>query len=261
MGDRYARTRAIPEMQPLLATAHHYATWDDHDYGPNNANRSYHLKETSLEVFKRYWANPSYGLPSEPGVFTQFSWNGVDFFLLDDRYHRSPNSAPRDADKTMWGDDQLQWLIDALTTSEAAFKVVANGGQILNRFDRYETLARFPQDYERLMNAIEEREIEGVVFLSGDRHHTELLRTQREGAYPLYDFTNSPLTAGVGNVREGPEAENPLRVDGTLVVERNFGTLTFRGPRDDRRLVMRTYDAGGKLRWERTVEANDLTVE
>jgi alkaline phosphatase D len=261
MGDRYARTRAIPEMQPLLAAAHHYATWDDHDYGPNNANRSYHLKETSLEVFKRYWANPSYGLPSEPGVFTQFSWNGVDFFLLDDRYHRSPNSAPREADKTMWGDDQLQWLIDALTTSEAAFKVVANGGQILNRFDRYETLARFPQDYERLMNAIEEREIEGVVFLSGDRHHTELLRTQREGAYPLYDFTSSPLTAGVGNVREGPEAENPLRVDGTLVVERNFGTLTFRGPRDDRRLVMRTYDAGGKLRWERTVEANDLTVE
>lgn len=262
MSARYADTRETPEMQELLATGHHYAIWDDHDYGPNNANRSYYLKGASLDIFQRYWANPSYGLPSEPGVFTKFTWNDVDFFLLDDRYHRSPTSAPRDEDKTMWGDQQLTWLIDALTTSEAPFKIVVNGGQILNRFDQYETLARFPQDYERLISAITEREIEGVVFISGDRHHTELLRmTPQEDFYPLHDFTNSPLTAGVGNVRGTPEADNPLRVDGTLVVERNFGTLTFEGPRDDRRLVMRTYDTRGELLWERTIRARDLTVE
>jgi alkaline phosphatase D len=29
----------------------HYAIWDDHDYGPNNADKSYHLKETSRKVF------------------------------------------------------------------------------------------------------------------------------------------------------------------------------------------------------------------
>jgi alkaline phosphatase D len=260
LGDRYAHTRATPEMQELLATGHHYATWDDHDYGPNNADRSYHLKDTALEVFKRYWANPSYGLPSEPGVFTKFSWNGVDFFLLDDRYHRSPNSAPRAGDKTMWGSGQLQWLIDALTTSNAPFKVVVNGGQILNRYDRYETLARFPQDYQRLIDALTEREIEGVIFISGDRHRTELLRRSEEGFYPLYDFTNSPLTASAGGP-QGPEAENELRVDGTLVTQRNFGTLTFEGPREDRRLIMRTYDTGGKLLWERTVHAQDLTAE
>jgi alkaline phosphatase D len=261
MGYRYAHTRATPEMQELLATGHHYATWDDHDYGPNNSNRSYYLKDTALDVFKRYWANPTYGLPSEPGVFTQFTWNDVDFFLLDDRYHRSPNGAPRDEEKTMWGDEQLQWLIDALTTSDAPFKMVVNGGQVLNPFDRYETLARFPQDYERLMNALAERDIEGVVFLSGDRHHTELLKKEREGRYPLYDFTNSPLTAGAADPTQGQEAVNPLRVDGTLVTERNFGTLTFEGERTDRRLTMRTYDTGGALLWERTIRARDLTVD
>ncbi|MCB0572700.1 MAG: alkaline phosphatase family protein, partial [Phaeodactylibacter sp.] len=38
---RYTHTRSLPEMQPLLASTHHYAIWDDHDYGPNNSNRSY----------------------------------------------------------------------------------------------------------------------------------------------------------------------------------------------------------------------------
>jgi alkaline phosphatase D len=259
MSYRYGHTRETPEMQPLLGSSHNYAIWDDHDYGPNNANRSYHLKGAALDIFKRYWANPTYGLPSERGIFTKFTWGDVDFFLLDDRFHRSPNRAPRDAGKTMWGKDQLQWLIDALETSDAPFKMVVNGGQILNRYDYYETLARFPHDRKRLLSAIREREIEGVMFLTGDRHHTELLKVTADGFYPLYDFTNSPLTAGPSD----PERErgNPLRVDGTLVTERNFGTLTFSGPRTDRRLTIRTFDTDGNQLWKQTVSARDLQVE
>ena len=37
---RYTHTRNIKEMQPLLSNTHHYAIWDDHDYGPNNTDRS-----------------------------------------------------------------------------------------------------------------------------------------------------------------------------------------------------------------------------
>ena len=35
--NRYSHTRALAELQPLLASTHHYATWDDHDFGPNNS--------------------------------------------------------------------------------------------------------------------------------------------------------------------------------------------------------------------------------
>ncbi|HEY5907456.1 MAG TPA: alkaline phosphatase family protein, partial [Vicinamibacteria bacterium] len=34
--ERYGHNRALVELQPLLASAHHYAVWDDHDYGPND---------------------------------------------------------------------------------------------------------------------------------------------------------------------------------------------------------------------------------
>jgi alkaline phosphatase D len=49
-------------------------------------------------------------------------------------------------------------------------------------------------------------------------------------------------------------------VDGTLVEQRNFGTLTVSGPREDRVLTLRTFDADGELLWERSIRAQDLTV-
>ena len=41
---RYEHMRALPELQSLLGSVHHYALWDDHDYGPNDSDRGYGLK-------------------------------------------------------------------------------------------------------------------------------------------------------------------------------------------------------------------------
>ncbi len=257
MAYRYAHTRQLPELQPLLARVHHYAIWDDHDFGPNDSDRGYVFKGASLFLFQRYWANPTYGMPGVPGVFTKFTWGDVDFFLLDDRYYRSPNRAPVDSTKTMLGEKQLQWLIDALTYSRAPFKIIANGNQVLNAYTRFESMASmFPADKEKLLKAIVERGIEGVIFLTGDRHQTELLKLQPEGFYPIYEYTNSPLTSGPSTGKE----ENPLRVPGTLVQERNFGLMTFSGPRTDRELKITTINAEGKVLWEYTIRARDLKV-
>ncbi|MDT7855268.1 alkaline phosphatase D family protein [Rubrivirga sp. S365] len=259
---RYAHNRAEPDLQPLLAAAPHYATWDDHDYGPNNADRSYILKGETLDAFTRYWPAAARGLPGVPGVFTHFQWGDVEFFLLDDRYHRAPNDAPA-PEQTVLGREQLQWLLDALTGSDAPFKVVAFGGQFLNPVPVFETYAAVaPAERAFLLDQLRLRRVDGVVFLSGDRHHAELLKLDRPGAYPLYEFTSSPLTAGVSDAAldpASPEAANPLRVPGTLVADRhNFGTLSVSGPRTDRTLTMRALDAEGAVLWERAVRAAEL---
>ncbi len=262
--DRFRHSRAEPDLQPLLASTAHYATWDDHDYGPNDSDRSYVLKGETLDTFTAYWPAATRGLPGVPGVFTQFQWADVEFFVLDDRYHRAPNDAP-ERERTILGPVQAQWLLDALTASRAPFKVVAVGGQFLNPVPVFETFAAIaPAERRRLLDEIAARRIEGVVFLSGDRHHTELLKLDRPGAYPLYEFTSSPLTAGASTYplrEDSPEFANPLRVDGTLVAgEHNFGTLTVEGPRTDRTMTMRTHAADGRLLWEHAVRARDLTV-
>lgn len=253
---RYSHQRALPELQPLLASTHHYAIWDDHDYGPNDHNRSFWNKETTLEAFKLFWGNPAYGVAGLDGVTGQAQWGDVEMFLLDNRYHRSPNER-KTGERVILGEAQLRWLIDALATSKATFKLVAIGGQVLNSVKRYETYENIaPEEKARLLKAIADEDIKGVMFLDGDRHHTELSKLDRPGTYPLYDLTVSPLTSGA-NVNAAKE-ENAYRVPETLVTQRNFAILKFSGPLHDRAMTIAIYDKDGKELWTRVIKASEL---
>lgn len=256
MRRRVARDRAIAELQPLLGSTHHYAIWDDHDYGPNDADRTYRLRSAALQIFTDYWANQTHGTAETPGVFYRFQWGDVEFFMLDDRYHRSPNRMPETPEKTMFGTAQLSWLKETLLASTATFRVVVNGNQFLSHHS-YETLRRYPSDFQDLIGWIKAQNIPGVIFLSGDRHFAELSMLPDTSFYPLYDFTSSPLTAGVATERR-PE-ENALLVPGTFVNDtRNFGMLRFDGPAADRRVTLVLYDSTGTQRWSRVVAASEL---
>lgn len=260
---RYAHTRELPELQPLLAAAAHYATWDDHDYGPDNSDRSFRGREQALRIFGDYWANPAAGTVETPGVFFRFLWGDVEFFLLDDRYHRNadraPARGPQGDTKRMFGREQLAWLADALANSKASFKVVVGGNQILNTVTSHETMALYPAEQRELIAMIRDARIEGVLFLSGDRHHSELLRRAEPGLYPLYEFTSSPLTAGLSRAEE--EAGNPLRVPGTWVnTVHSFGLLDVSGPRNDRRMILRALGPDGAELWRHQIAASELKM-
>ncbi len=251
---RYTHTRSLPELQPLLASTHHYAIWDDHDFGPGDSGGSWWNKETSLEAFTLFWGNPCFGVNGQPGITCSFRWSDVEFFLLDNRYYRTPSDR-ESGDRAIQGPGQLQWLVDALVSSEATFKIVVSGGQVLNPYTAPENYANYPEERAALLEAIERERIAGVLFLSGDRHRSELSRLDRPGAYPLYDVTISPLTADLYSLGFEP---NPLRVEGTWLVDHNFATLDFEGPRDDRRLTITAIDRQGIVRWTHTIRANEL---
>lgn len=255
---RYAHTRALPEMQPILAAAHNYATWDDHDYGPNDSDRSYPLRATSLEVFRDYWANRTFGTLETPGVFQRFVWQDVEVFMLDDRFWRTPNAMPEGQPRTMLGEAQLQWLKESLVSSRAPFKLVVNGNQIINLASGEETLRAIGHEFEQLIGIIRDARIAGVVFVSGDRHHSILMREQFEGIeYPIYELTASPFTAGNHPPREGTDF--PHVVPGTLVADKkNFALLDFSGPRTDRTMKITIVDIDGTERWTREIRARDL---
>lgn len=250
---RYTHTRSLPELQPLLASVHHYAIWDDHDFGPNDSDRGFWNKPMALEAFRLFWANPSFGVDGRPGITTTFEWGDVQFFLLDNRYYRSPNNR-RTGERSILGAEQRQWLLDALASSRATFKIVAVGGQFLNPAPRYETWSTFPEERDELLRALRDEKIQGLFFLTGDRHFTELARMERPGTYPLYDLTVSPLTSRAFVNNEG----NYHRVEGTAVFERNFGLLRFSGPYGNRRMTISIRNKDGKEFWSREIPAAEL---
>ena len=123
----YRRQRSIASSLPLLRSVPQLAIWDDHDFGQNNSDLSNPARAASLAAFQNYWANPSFGLPDCPGVFFKFAYGGVDFFMLDGRYYRTPNAEPDGPAKTLLGKRQGEWLREQLLASRAPFKVLACG--------------------------------------------------------------------------------------------------------------------------------------
>ena len=261
---RYTHTRSVPEMQPLLARTHHYATWDDHDYGPNNSDRTWVRKELAKETFDTFWGNLTSGLPANtaesgfPGITSTFRYNDTDFFLLDNRSFRTPNDQKREDNKTVLGKAQLEWLIESLVFSDSPWKMVCVGGQVLNTSKRGETYVNLaPQEQEYLLRRITEENISGVVFLTGDRHHSELSERKLDNGKMIYDLTISSLTAGTGSSRS---EVNKHRVDGTLAVEHNFGVLTFSGSLKERKLRVDVYNTEGEGIWSRVLRPSDASL-
>lgn len=250
---RYTHTRSMPQLQPLMASTHNYATWDDHDYGPNDADRSYWGKAMTSEVFDAFFPMLNTALAGPGSKVSTFFWGDAQFFLLDDRWFRAPND-DKDPNRDYFGAAQLQWLKDALISSRAKFKIIASGGQLISPAAVYENYAIYPTEQKRFIQILQESGASGILLLSGDRHHTELMKLERTGTYPIYEVTTSPLTAGVAN----PKEENALRVPGTLVSAHNAAFLNFSGPKDDRKLTITIIKVDGTVAWTREIKASEL---
>lgn len=252
---RYTHTRSLPIMQPLLASTHHYAIWDDHDFGPNDSDGSFWNKKITSEIFKLFWGNPNYDVIDKGGITGTFQWGDLQFFLMDNRYYRTSNRNFA-TDRQLLGKEQIDWLINALASSQATFKFIAIGGQVLSTEAMHENYATFPNEQRYLLDKIREAKIEGVIFLDGDRHHTGLSRMQEsKSVYPIYDLTCSSLTAGA---YPNKEELNQYRLEETLYGDHNFGLLNVSGPRTDRVLKMTIFDKKGDEVWSKEIKANDL---
>ena len=259
---RASHDRGLPVLQKFMASMPQYSIWDDHDYGPNDIGKSYILKEESRKIFMNYSCNPSYGQKGE-GIYSVVSYGDVDIFLTDDRYFRSEDDMPdsihgkANPDKTYFGKMQLDWLKNALLFSKATFKVIATGGQILNPFSDFECMRFYSIEYNELMNFLAEEKIIGVLFFTGDRHHSEVIKQERKGLYPLYDVTNSPYTSGIGKVR-GDELTNPARIPGTLVEAQNFTKVTVSGKKNERVMKIEFLGIKGEKLGEWSVGQKEL---
>ena len=256
MEARYRAVRDMDMFRKVFAATHHYALWDDHDYGPDNADKTFRFKADALRLFKQYWPNPDMGSPDLPGTWTSFTHQDAEFFFLDDRYYRDHEKAAPGDGKAMFGPAQIAWLKTSLSRSPATFKLVCNGSQLLSEDQNghHSGWHSYRSEREAFLAWLAEAKIPGLLFISGDRHNTQVFRLKQEGAPVVYEFSCSPFTSRLSMLSTKDRA-NPRYVAELGVEQRNFGTLEFAGRGESRRIVASCFDSNGRQLWQRTLAA------
>jgi alkaline phosphatase D len=197
----YTMHRNVAGFRELTARVPTVGIWDDHDFGPNNSDGTLAGKDQSLRAFKEFWANAAFGEPENPGCYHRFSRGDVDFFMLDVRYHRSPNKAPKDDPaKAMLGPKQMEWLKRELKASKARLKFLAAGSEFqTNGTD--DSFAVFPAERRALLDFLKDEVGDGVILLSGDRHFTAGYQVEDR----WIEVTSGPLGSGNAIAKITPE--------------------------------------------------------
>jgi len=95
--------------------------WDDHDYGPNDSDRTAPGRDASRAAYAQYV--PHYPLALEDGRVTtiqqEFTVGRVRVIMSDLRSARDPIVAPDGPNKSMMGPRQRQWLDEAFARAAA----------------------------------------------------------------------------------------------------------------------------------------------
>lgn len=200
----YLAYRGDPCFRAFAARTPIYAVWDDHDYGDNNSDRTQDGKERSLRTFHEVWANPAVQTEGGPGIWTRFTAGPAEFFLMDVRYHRSPNADPDNPTKTMLGREQLRWLQSSLADSQATFKFPVSGSS-WNCGGPEAWNHTFTHEYDALLNHMAAKRVAGVILLGGDQHTCKIAVRPKEswGGYDLHEWMAGQLWNSERDVERG----------------------------------------------------------
>ncbi len=239
----YAELAKLEDWKALRAQTPMLGTWDDHDYGHNDAGGEWEHKVAAQKAFHDFFETPADSpRRTQKGVYHAdiFGPEGkrVQVILLDGRYFRSllkradkplpgtrivPYIPITDDGATMLGDEQWKWL-EAELKKPAEVRLICSGIQVVNDDHPFEKWGNLPKERRKLLDLIKSTGANGVVLLSGDRHLGEISLDSKSVGYPLFDITASGFNQASANYRD-PEA-NKYRVS-SLPYGNHFGMVTI----------------------------------
>tara|TARA_B110001454_G_scaffold183141_1_gene178129 strand:- start:63537 stop:64658 length:1122 start_codon:yes stop_codon:yes gene_type:complete len=239
IGAQYKKLNLIPEFRKFREHIPILATWDDHDYGVNDAGADNPEKEEARKEFLSQWTYVKDSLSmGQKGVYHSKILGGVkkksptlQIIMLDTRWFRSPlkkiedpanpnkKFGPTDDKKaTILGEEQWAWLERQLR-KPADVRVVVSSIQFVAEEHGFEKWANFPQEKERFLNLLRRVGPKNLFIISGDRHKGTIAKQEVKGWGTLYDITAS----GINRVAETEDTDKSYI--GTPARTENFGLM------------------------------------
>lgn len=239
---KWARLFALPKLREFYSNHTSYFIKDDHDTLKNDCWPGQKYGAVSFEQGVRLFNEEQF--PTRTPRYTTVQWGkDVQFWILEGRDYRSPNTMQDGPKKTILGAVQKEWLLRSLRASTATFKLVFSPTPLVgpDRKSKSDNHANETFEYEGLQLRNAMSNIRGVIVFSGDRHWQYASVDPKTG---LWEFGCGPgsdrheLGWREGDVR--PE-HRFLRVRGGFL----SGELIYHASDSQPRLLIRHHTVDG----------------
>jgi alkaline phosphatase D len=213
-----------PPLQGLLRGTSVYAIWDDHEVRNDFSGPYDSLMPVGRQALLDYWpiAPPS----EEPTrLYRRFRWGRLlEVFILDTRQYRSRNTDSDGAGKTMLGAAQKRWLLDAVSSSAAQWKLVVSSVSLsiptgrpaardswtgVSPFGLPQDGAGFVAERDAILDHFRKHGVKNLVFVAADVHHAEVIRHEPSPSWAFHELVAGPLSATTGRPRPLDSTLNP----------------------------------------------------
>lgn len=162
---------ALKEQTPIIGT------WDDHDYGLNDAGGSLSYKELSQKLHLDFMEVPQDSpRRKQEGIYTSFDFGPesqrVKIIILDNRYFKG-----LEGDAPILGKKQWAWLEEELKNSKAHLHFFVVGLSVFSPLIPYtEEWWQYPSEVNRMLDLLKKYSVKAPVFLTGDKHFASIFK-------------------------------------------------------------------------------------
>lgn len=219
-----------PGPSALLRSTPLAYVWDDHDYGPNNADRTSPTRTAAQAVYREYV--PHYPLVDDgTGAVSQaFDLGRARVILTDLRSNRDPASDPDDAAKSMLGESQQRWFERELLAARDSHELIiwVNPSPWVGEAEAgADGWAGYATERAEIANFIAEHDIDNLLMLSGDAHMVAIddgtntqYATGEHADDPGFALLHGAALDRPGHTKGGPYSEGMIPGSG------QFGLVT-----------------------------------
>ena len=168
----------LPRLIQFFSQTPGYWSKDDHDFRFNDADlRGNKLPDaaTGIQLFRQQMPIHPLNDKQSPTYRTHRINADLQLWFVEGRDFRSANRDPDGPEKTIWGNDQKQWLMTTLKQSDATWKIIVTPTPLVGpdsgrKKDNHTNIGGFRHEAQQFFDWLQSESLTNVISFCGDRH-------------------------------------------------------------------------------------------
>jgi phosphodiesterase/alkaline phosphatase D-like protein len=235
--------------------------WDDHDFGPNDADSTSDSRPAAQTVYREVVPHYELARDGQQPIHHAFTIGRARVIVTDTRSARSPKDDPDGPLKTMLGTDQREWFLAELEAADDVYPLIIwvnSVPWIAPVEDGADHWGSYDHERRLIADFIADRDIDGLLMLAGDAHMVAIDDGTNSDYSTDGSGTGFPILQASALDRPGSEKGGPYS-HGAFPGAGRFGIVEVRDAGDSLEVTLsgQTWDGEELTSLRYTIDADE----